>query len=182
MIKQHIEKSGKIGRLVTNAKKEMSLANFSEFINELKGFESTTDKAIKAKYIQNAIKQLELSEERTKGICIMEKCGRECFNQHKLADELKQKTLSIEEIIRILNKGSVSIKMEDKNTIIAEYRMCFCHIVKKTRNIFKSDIYCHCSVGWWKGLFESILEKPVEVDLIQTIITGGKTCRFIIHI
>jgi predicted hydrocarbon binding protein len=182
MERKNIKKSGKIGRLVSNVRKELNSINFSAFNKELQGFEFTINKTQEAKYVENAIKQLEFSEGQLQSICIMEKCGRDCFNQHKLAKQLKQKTLSIEEIIKILNKGSVSIKIEDKNTIIAEYSMCFCHVVKKTKNIFHSDTYCHCSVGWWKGLFEAVLEKPVVVNLVQTIITGGKTCKFIIHI
>lgn len=30
--------------------------------------------------------------------------------------------------------------------------------------------------------FESAFGKSVEVELVQSVITGGKTCKFIIHI
>ena len=112
----------------------------------------------------------------------MEKCGRECFNQHQLAKQLKKESESAEKIISKLNRGSVTLKMEDKNTIIAEYHMCLCHIVKQTKKPFPTDMYCHCSVGWWKQLFESALKKPVEVELVHSIISGAKTCKFLIHI
>ena len=37
-------------------------------------------------------------------------------------------------------------------------------------------------VAWEKQFFESALEIPVEVELVQTVITGAESCEFIIHI
>ena len=177
-----IPKTGKIGRFANNIKKETNPAIFQKVMEGIKEFESTTDKAEKAKWIREAIERLETSAGKEKSVRIMEKCGRECFNQHQLAKQLKEKPKSIKEIIGRLNKGSVALKMKDKNTIIAEYYMCFCHIVKQTKEPFPTDTYCCCSVGWWKQLFESALKKPVKVELVHSIISGAKTCKFIVHI
>ena len=175
-------KTGKIGRFANNVKKETNSIVFQKVMDGIEEFESTTDKAKKAKWMQEAIKRLENTVEREESINIMEKCGRECFNQHQLAKQLKEKPKSIEEIIGRLNKGSVTLRMEDKNTIIAEYHICLCHIVKQTKEPFPTDTYCHCSVGWWKQLFESALKKTIKVELVHSIISGAKTCKFLIHI
>ena len=42
--------------------------------------------------------------------------------------------------------------------------------------------YCDCSLGWQKYMFEIVFGKPVEVRHIETILRGGKTCRFEIKI
>lgn len=177
-----IPKTGKIGILANNIKKETNSVIFQKFMEGIKEFESTTDKAKKAKWIRKAIERLETSAGKEKSARIMEKCGRECFNQHQLAKQLKEKPKSIEEIIGRLNKGSVALRMKDKNTIIAEYHICLCHIVKQTKEPLPTDTYCCCSVGWWKQLFESALKKPVKVELAHSIISGAKTCKFLIHI
>ena len=42
--------------------------------------------------------------------------------------------------------------------------------------------YCDCSLGWQKHMFEIVFGKPVEVRYIETILRGGKTCKFEIKI
>jgi predicted hydrocarbon binding protein len=45
-----------------------------------------------------------------------------------------------------------------------------------------SPTYCHCSKGFVKKLWKTVLEKPVEVELIQSAIPGANECKFVIHI
>ena len=44
------------------------------------------------------------------------------------------------------------------------------------------ESYCDCSLGWQKHMFEIVFGKPVEVRHIETILRGGRTCRFEIRI
>ena len=41
-----------------------------------------------------------------------------------------------------------------------------------------SGTYCHCSVGYVRALFSGYLGKPVQVELLEALKLGGKTCRF----
>jgi predicted hydrocarbon binding protein len=54
-------------------------------------------------------------------------------------------------------------------------------MVSKTKKRFSST-YCNCSRGYLLELFEQIFEKPVKVDLVESVIQGAKSCKFIIHI
>ena len=178
-----IPKTGKIGRFANNIKKETNSTVFQKVMEEIEEFESTTDKAKKAKWMQEAIKRLENTVGREKSINIMEKCGRECFNQHKWhKQQVMSKAMPIEEIVVKFSTRSFKLRIEDKNTIIAEYKRCLCHLVKQTKAPFPTNTYCHCSVGWWKQFFEYALKKPVEAELVQSVITGAESCKFIIHI
>jgi predicted hydrocarbon binding protein len=42
--------------------------------------------------------------------------------------------------------------------------------------------YCYCSRGWMKETFETVVEKPVDVDLVETVKGGGQQCRFTIKL
>jgi predicted hydrocarbon binding protein len=53
--------------------------------------------------------------------------------------------------------------------------------VSKTGEPF-SATYCHCSCGWYRQLFETLLNGPVEVELLGSIAQGDEHCRFLIHI
>jgi predicted hydrocarbon binding protein len=58
---------------------------------------------------------------------------------------------------------------------------CFCSLVNATEEKI-SLTYCHCSKGFVKKLWESVLERPVEVSLIQSVISGAKECKFAIQL
>ncbi|MCY3411238.1 MAG: hypothetical protein INQ03_06315 [Candidatus Heimdallarchaeota archaeon] len=39
---------------------------------------------------------------------------------------------------------------------------------------------CHASGGYYKNFWEYVLDHPVEVTLLESVVTGGKTCKFAI--
>jgi predicted ArsR family transcriptional regulator len=39
----------------------------------------------------------------------------------------------------------------------------------------------YCSCGWYRQLFETLLDGPVEVELLGSIVQGDERCRFLIH-
>jgi hypothetical protein len=69
----------------------------------------------------------------------------------------------------------------DGEVIYAAYDRCYCGSVNKTRELFLAT-YCHCSCGWYQQLFETLLDRPVEVELLGSILQGDERCRFLIRI
>jgi len=57
------------------------------------------------------------------------------------------------------------------------YERCYCGSVSQTKEPF-SATYCYCSCGWYRQLFETLLERPVEVELLGSVIQGDENCRF----
>lgn len=115
---------------------------------------------------------------------VMETLGNYCVqNMLKTAEEVKEQSESVEEIVKNLNiKFGAELFRLDGNKIHSTLNRCFCHWgVKETKEPI-SITYCHCSLGWMKTLFKTLLDKPVEVDLIQSVITGSDSCKFIIHL
>jgi len=65
--------------------------------------------------------------------------------------------------------------------IHASYERCYCGSVNKTKERI-SATYCHCSCGWYKELFETVLERSVEVERVESIVQGADACRFVIRV
>jgi hypothetical protein len=60
----------------------------------------------------------------------------------------------------------------------APERVCLCSMAEaQTAGTF-SPTYCYCSVGYVKEMHERILGRPVEVELVDAVLWGGKRCRF----
>jgi hypothetical protein len=54
---------------------------------------------------------------------------------------------------------------------------CLCPLVE-TKPAGLSATYCHCSVGYVKVWHELKLDRPVEVELLDSVLRGGARCRF----
>ena len=60
-------------------------------------------------------------------------------------------------------------------------RQHYCHcprvreILKTSKTI--SPTYCYCGAGFYKGIWEEILQKPVEVEVLETVLQGDEVCR-----
>ncbi len=58
---------------------------------------------------------------------------------------------------------------------------CFCPLIRE--NLDETPkIFCNCSAGWPKQLWEGILEKPLKIEIIRSLIKGDDTCEFAIHL
>ena len=58
---------------------------------------------------------------------------------------------------------------------------CFCPLIRATRNVISKD-YCHCSAGWYKGIYEGIFKTPARVEVLESLIGGDKSCKFAIRL
>ena len=57
---------------------------------------------------------------------------------------------------------------------------CFCPLISVQQHT--SPAVCDCSLGWQKHTWETFLERPVRVEMKETVLRGGKRCIFEIHI
>lgn len=139
----------------------------------------------KAEFAKCLMDNLETKFPEKVRIKVMENCGRRCIRAPtiKKAKTIKRNTKNLVELIDGLNKqhiGGGRLRLEN-NRINVEYGKCYCGMVSKTKERFSST-YCNCSRGYLLELFEQIFEKPVKVELIESVIQGAKSCKFIIHI
>jgi hypothetical protein len=55
---------------------------------------------------------------------------------------------------------------------------CLCPMLENGPETL-SPTYCQCSVGYVKYMFQSLITfKPVDVELLESLRSGGKACRF----
>lgn len=60
-------------------------------------------------------------------------------------------------------------------------RQYYCHC-PRIRDALKSSetlspTYCYCGAGYYKGIWEEILQQPVEVELLQSVLQGDDVCQ-----
>jgi hypothetical protein len=56
--------------------------------------------------------------------------------------------------------------------------ICLCPMAEAQKAGQISPTYCLCSVGYVKEMHERRLGRPVEVELVDSVLRGGKRCKF----
>lgn len=103
--------------------------------------------------------------------------------------------------IHELGMGLAGVRMGDsivatkipKSAYIAEYfatddpdqkRALYCHCPRirggLESGIQPDKVYCHCGAGFYKGIWEDITEKPVQVTVRNSVLMGDTVCTIVI--
>ncbi len=64
------------------------------------------------------------------------------------------------------------------------YRFCHCQGVREAirRGETLPATYCYCGAGFYRGIWEYILQRPVRVEVLESVLRGDDTCRIAIHL
>ncbi len=57
---------------------------------------------------------------------------------------------------------------------------CFCPLISRLSHT--PEVACNCSLGWQQHTWETLLQRPVQVVLKESVLRGGKRCVFEIHV
>jgi hypothetical protein len=65
-------------------------------------------------------------------------------------------------------------------------RQLYCHC-PRIRDILKSSetlsaTYCYCGAGYYQAIWEEILQAPVAVEVLESVLAGGDVCRIAIRL
>jgi len=178
-----IPRTGRIGRFVKILEKEVTKNVMIKILKDSDKYNSYNPSK-KAEWWKDAIIRMEyeIGIEKTKEILC--KCGQKCCGQgHRKTVRTKfEESKSIEEFLEKISIKDVTYELINKNTIVAEYQRCFCGNVKKVKTAFPNLTYCECGTEFNRQYFSSAFDKPVEVELIKSVISGSDRCKYVIHI
>ena len=114
----------------------------------------------------------------------------------QLEDELVQEILGRGWGLAGVRQGNTIIATKiPKSAYLVEYmretdpqrkRQHYCHC-PRIRDVLKSSetispTYCYCGAGFYKGIWEEILQEPVEVELLESVLKGDDVCKVAIHL
>ncbi|MBU0983097.1 MAG: hypothetical protein KKA42_04455 [candidate division Zixibacteria bacterium] len=64
-----------------------------------------------------------------------------------------------------------------------ERQMAYCHCEQvRARKGEISLTHCYCGAGWYQGIMEGILGRPVEIELVKSVLQGDDACVIAVHI
>jgi hypothetical protein len=182
-IEDKFPRTGRIGRFVKILEKEVPKDVIMKVLNDSDKYNSFNPSK-KAEWWKDTILSMEneIGIKKTKEILCQ--CGQKCCGQghRKTVRKKFEESTSIEEFLDKISIKDVSYELFDKNTIVAEYQRCFCGNVKNASTTFPNLTYCECGTEFNRQYFSSAFDKPVGVELIQSVINGSDSCKYVIHI
>lgn len=66
-----------------------------------------------------------------------------------------------------------------------ERRVAYCHCPLARAGAATAplpDPYCCCGGGWYEGIWAFILERPVRVEVLRSVMRGDDDCAFAVHL
>jgi hypothetical protein len=66
-----------------------------------------------------------------------------------------------------------------------EKRVAYCHCPLAWAGAAAAplpDPYCCCGGGWYRGIWEFILERPVRVEVLKSVMRGDEHCAFAVRV
>ena len=156
-----------------------------------------TDKKRTALWVQGAMQRLDaLVDEKTR-VQIMQNCGYNCAKKnHRVIERAlnrRKKFGSLEEFLKaevakpvrgtkLTREGSILYQFYTPQAFAKPMR-CYCGLLRELpKDQTISSTYCNCSKGFVEKYWEEVLGKPVQVDILQSAVSGATECIFAIHI
>ena len=116
--------------------------------------------------------------------------GKNCYQEWIESTGQQTEVVPYEKWVARVNENVKDCSFQiDDNIIYFQYmgsaetgqkapeNICLCPMVESKPDGL-SRTYCQCSVGYVKEMFEQTFGKPVDVQLIGSVLYGEKRCKF----
>lgn len=71
----------------------------------------------------------------------------------------------------------------EKASTPEEKRKAYCHCPLAGKGqVPVPQPYCYCGGGWYAGIWEFIIQKPVRVELVKSVMKDDERCTFAVHL
>lgn len=95
-----------------------------------------------------------------------------------------KRTGSIIHVTKIPKSGNLRKYMKEEDPLERRKLYCHCPRVRKAveLGITLPGSYCLCGAGYYRQIWETILERDVRVEVLESVCSGGDRCSFAIHL
>jgi hypothetical protein len=186
---------------VTEIRKTIEQFAGAEVANQVTaGSETLTDTARPeeiAMWVKGTMERLDQLVNKDTRCRIMSQCGYQCALMNKAevdkAVARRKKFATLEEYleaeehtpqtgVRLMRQGDIVYQYYTPRSWAHPMR-CYCSLMRGLpEDQTVSLTYCQCSRGLVERTWELILGRPVQVEILESSISGASECKFAIHL
>ncbi|KYK36614.1 MAG: hypothetical protein HXS46_13705 [Theionarchaea archaeon] len=148
-----------------------------------------------AEWLKKAVDTMDALVDENTRVTIMENCGFNCaeMNKSHIENALKKRKefKTLDEFLEAEEKNPVKgTRLVRNGDMVYQYydpsslgMRCFCSLWRGLPDDEPVSLtFCQCSKGFVMKLWEAYVGRPVQVDLLESSISGAKECTFAIHL
>jgi len=135
-------------------------------------------------WLSDLLDSMSKTIDRETQVKIVEGCGRSCFNRWQFKKDIAEAGKGNLEKLMDAYKSNFEIWIEGNNVHIRfgeTSDICYCPAARY-RTATENDIHCECTKATHQAIFEAALGKKFDVDILETVRRGGRTCHFLVHL
>jgi hypothetical protein len=85
---------------------------------------------------------------------------------------------------KIPKSGNLRDYLEERDPEVRRSMYCHCPRVRDAVRAGEAlpRLYCYCGAGFYKHMWETILENTVRVEVLESVLSGGEVCRVAISL
>jgi len=144
-----------------------------------------TDPDAEKNFVKNWMEDLfdtmyEELDEKTR-VKLMAGCGRGCFRRFQFKQEIARLGKgNVDRLLEAYNKNFEAWR--EGNLVHIRYgavsKVCYCPAARY-HPAKSHDMHCECTRMTHQTIFETALERPVPVKIVESLRRGGVTCHFV---
>lgn len=134
------------------------------------------------RWIKSLLDYLDKCVDEKTRVEVLENCGRNCVSSSfvEKAISCRNRAKDMDDFFDKLSEIWSPLQ-RDGDDIYVVYEKCYCPLGRALLKDYADSLsssFCNCGRGWIKELFESALERPVDVKLETSVIQGNDVCKF----
>ena len=90
---------------------------------------------------------------------------------------------------KIPKSGNLAAYLQESDPLRRRQLYCHCPRVRDVLAVGESRwprevaaTYCMCGAGFYKGIWEEIVQAPVRVELLESVLKGDEVCKVAVHL
>jgi hypothetical protein len=115
---------------------------------------------------------------------VMSYCGKGCFSRYDFKQNIARLGKGDVDKLVAAYKKNFEIWREGDLVHIRYGEVspkCYCPAAR-AHPVLPNDMHCECTRATHQAVFESALERPIKMEVAESLRRGGKTCHFIAHL
>jgi predicted hydrocarbon binding protein len=150
-----------------------------------------------ARWVKGAMERLDILVNEETRNQVMLNCGYNCARANRSPTEKakarRKKFETLDEFLeveqrnppagtRLTREGDTLYQFYTPRSFTRPMR-CYCSLLRGLPDSETASLtYCQCSRGFVQRYWESILERPVQVELLESCVSGAQECKFLVHL
>jgi hypothetical protein len=132
-------------------------------------------------WLEDLFASMDTTLDQATKVKVMAGCGVGCFRRHSFKTDIaKLGKGSVDNLLAAYKKNFEVWREGDVVHVRygAEVKECYCPAAR-FHPVRAHDMHCECTRATHQAIFETALERPVKVEIVESLRRGGKTCHFV---